>query len=54
MNKEELLNKLRLDIKRANQRLVRLERQFGKGTWGAGRLESKLDTERLQAWTAKR
>lgn len=53
MNKEELINKLRLEIKRANQRLVRLERQFGKGTWGAGRLEAKLNTDRLQAWTEK-
>lgn len=37
--------------KRANQRIVRLEREFGKNTWATRYLKEKLEVEPLQAWT---
>lgn len=46
-----LFNELKKLSKRANQRLVRLERAFGKDTWAAKRLRNKLDIESLQSWT---
>lgn len=53
MNKEqiELFNELKKLSKRANQRIVRLEREFGKDTWATKNLRNKLATEPLQAWT---
>lgn len=47
----ELYNELKKLSKRANQRIVRLERSFGKDTWGTKYLKTKLATEPLQAWT---
>lgn len=47
----ELYNELKKLSKRANQRIVRLERSFGKDTWGVKYLKTKLATEPLQAWT---
>lgn len=47
----KLYNELKKLSKRANQRLVRLERAFGKDTWASKRLRNKLDIESLQAWT---
>lgn len=47
----KLFNELKKLSKRANQRLVRLERAFGKDTWAAKRLRNKLDIESLQSWT---
>ena len=47
----QLFNELKKLSKRANQRLVRLERAFGKETWAAKKLRDKLDIEPLQAWT---
>lgn len=47
----KLFNELKKLSKRANQRLVRLERAFGKDTWASKRLRNKLDIESLQAWT---
>lgn len=47
----KLFNELKKLSKRANQRIVRLERSFGKDTWASKRLRNKLDIESLQAWT---
>ncbi len=53
MSKEEqaLYNELKKLGKRANQRIVRLERAFGKDTWATRDLRDKLAIEPLQAWT---
>lgn len=48
---QELFNELRKLSKKANQRIVRLEREFGKDTWATKYLKEKLATEPLQAWT---
>lgn len=48
---QELFNELKKLSKRANQRVVRLERSFGKDTWATKYLKDKLATEPLQAWT---
>lgn len=48
---QELFNELKKLSKRANQRIVRLEREFGKDTWATKYLKEKLATEPLQAWT---
>lgn len=47
----ELFNKLKKLAKRANQRIVRIERVFGKDVWAVKTLRNKLDIEPLQAWT---
>ena len=48
---KELYNELKTLSKRANQRIVRLEREFGIESWGIKLLKNKLATEPLQAWT---
>lgn len=48
---QELFNELKKLSKRANQRIVRLERAFGKDTWATKYLKEKLVAEPLQAWT---
>lgn len=48
---QELFNELKKLSKRANQRIVRLERAFGKDTWATKYLKEKLAVEPLQAWT---
>ena len=48
---QELFTELKKLSKRANQRIVRLEREFGKDTWATKYLKEKLATEPLQAWT---
>lgn len=48
---QELYNELKKLSKRANQRIVRLERAFGKDTWATRYLKEKLSTEPLGAWT---
>lgn len=48
---QELFNELKKLSKRANQRIVRLEREFGKDTWATKYLKEKLAVEPLQAWT---
>lgn len=50
---QELFNELKKLSKRANQRIVRLEREFGKDTWATKYLKEKLEAEPLQAWTKK-
>lgn len=50
---QELFNELKKLSKRANQRIVRLERAFGKDTWATKYLREKLVAEPLQAWTLK-
>lgn len=53
MNPEQqkLFEELKKLAKRANQRIVRLEREFGKETWATKKLRNKLAIEPLQAWT---
>ena len=48
---QELFTELKKLSKRANQRIVRLERAFGKDTWATKYLKEKLEAEPLQAWT---
>ena len=50
---QELFNELKKLSKRANQRIVRLERAFGKDTWATKYLKEKLESEPVQAWTKK-
>lgn len=49
---QKLYNELKLLSKRANQRIVRLERKYGKNTWATKYLKEKLEVEPLQAWTS--
>lgn len=49
---QELYNELKKLSKRANQRLVRLEREFGKDTWASKKLRNRLESEMIQAWTS--
>lgn len=48
---QQLFNELKKLSKRANQRIVRLEREFGKDTWATKKLRTKLEAEPLQAWS---
>lgn len=48
---QELFNELKKLSKRANQRILRLEREFGKDTWATKYLREKLAAEPLQAWS---
>ena len=50
---QKLFNELKKLSKRANQRIVRLEREFGKDTWATKKLKSRLASDTLQAWTKK-
>lgn len=50
---QQLYNELKKLSKRANQRIVRLERSFGKDKWATRYLKEKLEVEPLQAWTSK-
>lgn len=53
--KQQLLyNELKKLSKRANQRIVRLERTFGKDTWAIKKLKEKLSIEKMGAWTKTR
>lgn len=49
---QKLFNELKKLSKRANQRIVRLEREFGKDTWATRIFKDKLEVEPLQAWTS--
>ncbi len=51
MTEEQFYNQLKKEVKRANQRLVRLERKFGENKWASKKLRDYLDTEKLNAWT---
>lgn len=48
---QQLFNELKKLSKRANQRIVRLEKEFGKDTWATKKLRNKLEAEPLQAWS---
>lgn len=50
---QELYTELKKLTKRANQRLVRLEREFGTNTWASKKLMNRLVADPLQAWTSK-
>lgn len=45
------LDELKQLVKVANQRLVRLEREAGKGSWAAKKLEKRMEQEGIEAWT---
>lgn len=50
----ELFNELKKLSKRANQRIVRLEREFGyTDVWAVKKLRNKLEVSTLLAWTSK-
>lgn len=51
---QQLYSELKVLAKRANQRIVRLERRFGKDTWATRELKERLAVEPLNAWTSKR
>ena len=44
---------LRLLIKQANQRIVRIEKLYGKDRWAVKDLKANLDNKMLDAWTQK-
>lgn len=46
----ESLQKL---VKRANQRIVRIEQRYGKDRWAVKSLKANLDNDLLNAWTEK-
>lgn len=48
---QKLFNELTKLSKRANQRIVRLERTYCKDTWATKFLKEKLASEPLQAWS---
>ena len=48
---EQLHKELKVLVKRANQRLVRLERNFGVDSWASKKLKARLSTERLKAFS---
>lgn len=49
---KKLYNELIKEVKRANQRLIRLESEFGVEKWAAKKLRNRLDTEVVKAWTS--
>ena len=53
-NKQGIDNdSLRKLVKRANQRIVRIEQRYGKDRWGVKKLKANLDNDLLNAWTKK-
>lgn len=50
-SKEDVLQDLRLLVKRANQRILRIERKYGKDKWAIKNLKARLDIPLLNAWT---
>lgn len=48
---QKLFNELKRLSKRANQRILRLEREFGKETWATKKLRDRLEAEPIQAWS---
>lgn len=40
-------------VKRANQRILTIERTYGKDTWGISTIKKYLDNDLLDAWTKK-
>ena len=48
----ELFAELKKLAKKANQRIVRLERTYGKERWAVKNLRDRLDTQKIDAWTA--
>lgn len=48
---EKLYNELIKEVKRANQRILRIERRFGEESWAVKQLRNRLDSERIKAWT---
>lgn len=48
---QKLYNELKKLAKQSNQRILRLEREYGTNTWATKKLRDKLDTIKLNAWT---
>lgn len=44
---------LRKLVKKANQRIVRIEKRYGKDRWAVKSLKANLDNKMLNAWTEK-
>ena len=51
---EALFKMMKSLAKRVNQRIVRLEREFGENTYIVSNLKESLDISPLQAWSEKR
>ena len=49
-----LYRELKQLAKLANQRIVRIERNFGHNTYVVQKLREKMESEPIQAWTVKR
>lgn len=47
----ELYSEMQKLAKTANQRLLELERNFGKNTWASRKLKERLEAEKVQAFT---
>ena len=53
-SKEELYSELKKEVKKANQRIARIEKTFGKAeSWAVRKLISRIDIEPLQAWSSR-
>lgn len=49
---EDLFKQLKKLSKQANQRIVRLEREFGVDSWAVKQLKRKLDNQAVSGWTS--
>lgn len=53
MAKEDLYQELQKEIRKANQRLDRIEKTFGKDSWGSKTLRGQLASEKLNKAISK-
>lgn len=53
MAKEDLYSELQKEIRKANQRLDRIENEFGKDSWGSKSLRGALSSEKLNTAITK-
>ncbi len=49
--KVDLYNELKNEAKKANRRIKNIDKKFGKSTWGVRRLESRLSSVPIDAWS---
>ena len=53
-SKEELYSELKKEVRKANQRIARIEKNFGKAeSWAVRKLTSRIDIEPLGAWSSR-
>lgn len=50
-SKDDLFSELKKLSKRANQRIVRLEREFGEDSWATKELSRKLSSQVVEGWS---